>query len=1016
MRYRDEQVAEFGGGRLIAICGENGAGKSSIFDAITFALYGKHRLGKMHADQLISEDMDRLSVEFEFEAEHDGRMQRFLVRRSRGRKQGERDQGLWIWDEGAGDWTQVPGTEKEDALERTLAQIIRLSAQAFTSSFMLQQGEATEFIDADPKPRFEIVGSLIGLDEYKRLEARAREAQKIEKTRLDDLKGKLTQYDGIDEGALARLATDVATAAEREAAASVALDAARASLADAARYATRVAEIAALDARIAGANALIAGAARIESDARTAETLSGAIDTVKRIGLTLADAAREQAAAHAAQQGAAAIDVTALDAALVAAADGAQAAQKAATSAEKMHLAASAAERAASDFVAIAKAVLDGRTRVAGFDASVAQHEAQLAALPDAQARAEELGRVKDALPVLRALREAVEHLEQLQKTGAGESAEQLEAHREALAAGAKEIDGELGGAESGLGAARNDAAAAAARATALDAQLRERKAAAGEATCSRCGQPVDKKQAAAEVKELTAALAAAKQEAVAAAKAAASADAACASLRKRQKEDAAVLAALAPKIAAAQSRERELVKAAASVEQRRAAFAEIAPAELAQAGVAAAGAAAIAKAIAVHGDAPLQANALRKQVEDLRGIEGQRVAAIAERERAQAQLAGDENRLDGRLKDVPEAASAHAVAKQQLAAAASALEGARAAAEAAGKREASARDAAAQGRERRAELDAEIARREAAAAGHRTTAAAFADGLGDVIGPAALADADDMLRTLDARLGELGDAPARLAALQEARSNRVGWAGERGAKQSEVDGIPPAHRIDEVAAAAAVAACEAAATGARDHHAAALRELAAMQLRVEDVASMKRQKEAAELRWKRLKTLVKLLGKDGLQGALVTDALGQITSHANAFLQRLTGGSLLLSIQQEGDALELQAMDATCMRSAHPIKALSGSQKFRCAVAIASGIGQYAGAGGMRSIVIDEGFASLDQASQQMMVDELKDLATHMDKVIVVSHLEAFTNRDNFPDQILVEAVGNGSRITRTF
>ena len=92
MRYRDEQVADFSGGSLIAICGENGAGKSSIFDAITFALYGLHRLGKMHADQLISQDMDRLSVEFEFDAGG----QRYLVRRSRGHKESERDQSLWI--------------------------------------------------------------------------------------------------------------------------------------------------------------------------------------------------------------------------------------------------------------------------------------------------------------------------------------------------------------------------------------------------------------------------------------------------------------------------------------------------------------------------------------------------------------------------------------------------------------------------------------------------------------------------------------------------------------------------------------------------------------------------------------------------------------------------------------------------------------------------------------------------------------------------------------------------------
>ena len=44
-------------------------------------------------------------------------------------------------------------------------------------------------------------------------------------------------------------------------------------------------------------------------------------------------------------------------------------------------------------------------------------------------------------------------------------------------------------------------------------------------------------------------------------------------------------------------------------------------------------------------------------------------------------------------------------------------------------------------------------------------------------------------------------------------------------------------------------------------------------------------------------------------------------------------------------------------------------------------------------------------------MVEELKQLAEHMDKVIVVSHLEAFTDRDNFPDQLLVETVGDGSR-----
>ena len=71
-------------------------------------------------------------------------------------------------------------------------------------------------------------------------------------------------------------------------------------------------------------------------------------------------------------------------------------------------------------------------------------------------------------------------------------------------------------------------------------------------------------------------------------------------------------------------------------------------------------------------------------------------------------------------------------------------------------------------------------------------------------------------------------------------------------------------------------------------------------------------------------------------------------------------------------------------------------------------------GAGGMRSIVIDEGFGSLDEIGQDQMVEELTALALHMDKVIVVSHLEAFRDREHFPFRLQVEKVGNSSVLRR--
>ncbi|HXK32538.1 MAG TPA: hypothetical protein VNM91_00810, partial [Dehalococcoidia bacterium] len=290
----------------------------------------------------------------------------------------------------------------------------------------------------------------------------------------------------------------------------------------------------------------------------------------------------------------------------------------------------------------------------------------------------------------------------------------------------------------------------------------------------------------------------------------------------------------------------------------------------------------------------------------------------------------------------------------------------------------------------------------------------AFAANLGDVA-KAALEDPQATLETLRRHQRELADAPARKAALDRAIADHTAWTAQRAAKHDEVERIPGAHRVPEAEAAAAAREAQAALTDARAALHAAQQQLASVEARIEGIARLRQEKAALELRIKRLRRLRKLLGKDGLQGLLVSDALANITQHANAFLQKLTGGTLRLDLQRgEGDALEMRAIDSTCMRDPRSVRVLSGSQKFRCAVAIASGIGQYAGAGGMRSIVIDEGFGSLDETGVQFMIAELKQLATHMDKVIVVSHLDAFRDRDNFPDQLLVETAGTSSRIRR--
>lgn len=88
MSYRDEAELSFDGASLWVLSGGNGAGKSTVFDGITFALYGVHRAGKSNTKALINHQADRLLVEFDFANGQDiYRVKRTLSRRGQPRRQ-----------------------------------------------------------------------------------------------------------------------------------------------------------------------------------------------------------------------------------------------------------------------------------------------------------------------------------------------------------------------------------------------------------------------------------------------------------------------------------------------------------------------------------------------------------------------------------------------------------------------------------------------------------------------------------------------------------------------------------------------------------------------------------------------------------------------------------------------------------------------------------------------------------------------------------------------------------------
>lgn len=1010
MRYRDEQVADFNDARLISICGENGAGKSSIFDAITYALYGRHRLGAQGTSELISEGMDLASVDFEFEQEGVP----YRVHRASGRKSGDGSQCLYVADEGSGEWLPVPNSDNKRDLDAKLLSIMRMTQQAFTSSFLLTQGDATKFLDAKPTERFEIVAGLIGLDDYKALETRAGESKNRERGRRDDAHDRLAGQDELDEAAIEALRDSAGAARQAEDTARDAHEGAKATLASARRYDELEREIAALTARIEAAECLLAERDRIEADAAAFASLEERLSVATALGTSLTDAAAAAGAAADARASADAVDVDALDRSCAGARRHVSELEAAEQRTVTTHLEAIEQERASADFAVRATRIQVLRDEIATLETRIDGHERALEELPGVEDKLAEVRSVAETLPLLVALRQARVEAE---KAAAGDPRGQLtvtERKRERLAGHRNALVASRTAADRAMSEAQQQEAHDAQAAQSVEEQRSQREAAAGEATCSRCGQPIEKKQARKELHELTTRAQQAKKAAGASqALAREAADAAQRAANALEEHDAALRDADAHCASAA--RAVDLLEGALRRDmQAYDSFRASAPPALTTVITESTPSEQIATVYNQHAKSKAEAAALAKRVADLQTLAGALAAERNRRDAASDDLARYRTALGANDAAIAGAASAHARSRKQLDAAGAARDAARKAL-AAGKT--ALEDAARHledARKLRDGLARDAERHSASAEKHRAVAETYAGRLDDDAA-SALADPDGTVARITTERNALADAPRQLHELRDAEQRAGAAQALRARARKDAADVPEAHRIAPPAAEEALMIAVDSMDAAKVNRAAREEELRAAEVQLAQVADARATYERADARYRLLGKLESLLGRNGLQGELVKGALSDITSHANAFLDRLTSGSLRLELTEgRGDELVLKAIDYSCMKDPRPVDALSGSQQFRCAVAVASGIGQYAGAGGMRSIVIDEGFGSLDLAGQRQIVEELKRLAEEMDRVIVVSHLEAFQDPDNFPDRLVVERRDGRSVIRR--
>ncbi|MCE7043574.1 SMC family ATPase [Dyadobacter sp. CY312] len=166
--YQTEQEIHFDAltdASLFGIFGSVGSGKSSVLEAITFALYGDtERLNKAGDDRtynMMNLRSDELLIDFECIAGKNAELYRFTVKGKRNSKNFKEvktfERKAYIWKEN--NW--IPLSENE-----TTESIIGLSYDNFRRTIIIPQGRFQEFIELKDAERTRMMKELFQLEKY----------------------------------------------------------------------------------------------------------------------------------------------------------------------------------------------------------------------------------------------------------------------------------------------------------------------------------------------------------------------------------------------------------------------------------------------------------------------------------------------------------------------------------------------------------------------------------------------------------------------------------------------------------------------------------------------------------------------------------------------------------------------------------------------------------------------------------------------------------------------------------
>ncbi len=237
--FRSRTVLDFDDLDLVAFVGPTGAGKSTIIDAITFALYGSvSRYDDIRAvAPVIHQLANEAKVRFDFELAGQRYTVVRVVRRRGGRtRTADATTGVRTGPGVGADRAASGATTKEARIELlagpeepvgpsgnqvlagsvgelddTVQDLLGLDFHQFTRTVVLPQGQFARFLTDKPSDRQKLLTRLLDLDIYTKMAKAARESSKVAAHQAEALEAELERQDAIDDERLAELRMEVTT-------------------------------------------------------------------------------------------------------------------------------------------------------------------------------------------------------------------------------------------------------------------------------------------------------------------------------------------------------------------------------------------------------------------------------------------------------------------------------------------------------------------------------------------------------------------------------------------------------------------------------------------------------------------------------------------------------------------------------------------------------------------------------------------------------------------------------------